>query len=166
MYLCKCNKLISALFINSKIIIPLRTTLHEMGYKQSPTPVQTDNEVALLFATNTIKNHSKVISMNYYWVQDQQHNNNLNVHWKPKEFNIADYFTKNHPPIVHKRHRPILLLQENSPKAPFTNHLHHAERVCWDLISGPLQTIHIFIHIASLSPYIFTHLQHYVVLPP
>ena len=40
---------IGALFINSRQAIPVRRTLEEMGHKQPPTPIQTDDTTALGF---------------------------------------------------------------------------------------------------------------------
>ena len=42
---------IGALFINSRQAIPARHLLEEMGRKQPPTPIQTDNTTALGFVT-------------------------------------------------------------------------------------------------------------------
>ena len=122
---------IGALFINTRAIIPLHTTLHELKHPQPPSPIQTDNVVAHGFATKTIKQRrSKTIAMNFYWIQDQQQLGNVHIFWRPKELNMGDYFTKHHPPIMHRKIRPILLLEHNSPKLPLSHHLPHAERVC------------------------------------
>jgi hypothetical protein len=44
---------IGALFLNSRQAIPARRLLEEMGHKQPPTPIQTDNTTALGFVTKT-----------------------------------------------------------------------------------------------------------------
>ena len=122
---------IGALFINTKAIIPIRTTLNELVHLQPPTPMQTDNEMAQGFATKSIKQRkSKTISMNFYWVQDQQTLGTVDIFWRPKELNMADYFTKHQPPLIHRKMRPLLLFQSNSPGIPSIYHLPHAERVC------------------------------------
>ena len=45
---------ICELFINFREAIPARIVLEEMGHKQPPTPVQTDNTTALGVANNNI----------------------------------------------------------------------------------------------------------------
>lgn len=101
---------IAALFINAQLIIPLRQILTEMGHPQIPTPIQTDNSVAASFAAATIKQRrSKTIDMRYYWIQDRQKLKHVDVHWKPKKLNMADYYTKHHPTFHHKIMRPIVL---------------------------------------------------------
>lgn len=122
---------IAALFINTKIIIPMTTLLHELGHPQPATTLQTDNAMAQGFATKTIKQRkSKTISMNFYWIQDQHNETKVTIFWHPKELNMADYFTKHHPPVIHKTTLPLLLHQSNSPIKPSIYHLPHAERVC------------------------------------
>jgi hypothetical protein len=37
---------LGGLFINAKTAVPIRTTLEELGHKQPPTPIQTDNSTA------------------------------------------------------------------------------------------------------------------------
>ena len=88
---------IAALFFNTQNIIPLRTTLTEMNHPQPPTPIQTDNAMAHGFVHGQIKQkRSKAIDMGFYWLQDQQNNKIINIYWRPKHLNIADYYTKHH----------------------------------------------------------------------
>ena len=47
-----------ALFNNTKEAVSLRTTLHEMGHPQPPTPVEVDNSTALGFANKKLSNRS------------------------------------------------------------------------------------------------------------
>jgi hypothetical protein len=46
---------IVAVFINAKEGAVLRTTLEELGYKQPPTPMETDNTTATGYSNGTIK---------------------------------------------------------------------------------------------------------------
>ena len=43
-----------ALFVNCRKAVPARTTLEEMGHKQTPTPMQMDNTTALGVVNNNI----------------------------------------------------------------------------------------------------------------
>lgn len=101
---------IAALFINVQLVVPLRTTLIEMGHPQPATPVQTDNAVAHGFIKKNIKQRrSKSFDMRYYWLQDKQEQEIIDIYWRAKHLNMADYFTKHHSPHHHKTMRPIIL---------------------------------------------------------
>ena len=61
-----------ALFNNTKEAVSLRTTLHEMGYPQPPTPVEVKNSTAVVFANKQIKQHkSKAMDMRYCCIQNR-----------------------------------------------------------------------------------------------
>ena len=63
---------IGVLFINSRQAIPARRLLEEMGHKQPPTPIQTDNTTALGFvATNLNPKVTKSTDMRYWWMRDR-----------------------------------------------------------------------------------------------
>ena len=54
------------LFNNAKEAVVLRTTLHEMGHPQPPTPVKVYNSTAVGFANKQIKQQkSKSMNMRY-----------------------------------------------------------------------------------------------------
>ena len=58
------------------------------------------------------------MDMRFYRVQDQIFQGNYNVFWKPRETNLADYFSKNHPPHHHLRMRPVYIYyQDNANNA-------------------------------------------------
>ena len=58
---------IGAGYMNGQDCVPVRTTLEEMGYVQTPTPIQVDKTTAASFANGTIKQkRSKSIDMNFY----------------------------------------------------------------------------------------------------
>ena len=46
---------LAALYYNAREACTIRTTLTEMGHPQLPTPIQTDNEVAVSLALNKVK---------------------------------------------------------------------------------------------------------------
>jgi hypothetical protein len=63
---------IGAVFINSKEGAVLRTTLEELGNKQPPTPMETDNTTATGYSNGTIKQkRAKAMDMRFYWVNDR-----------------------------------------------------------------------------------------------
>ena len=63
---------IGALFINTRQAIPARQTLEEMGHKQSPSPIQTDNTTSLGFVTKSSNpKATKSTDMKYWWLRDK-----------------------------------------------------------------------------------------------
>ena len=99
-----------ALFMNAKAAVSLRQALQDMGHKQPPTPIQTDNDTANGIANQTVKQkHSKTIDMRYHWIQDRIKQGQFQVYWQPGSSNLADYFSKHHSPGHHKIMRPQYL---------------------------------------------------------
>eukprot|EP00978_Attheya_sp_CCMP212_P029338 scaffold103920_cov55-Attheya_sp.AAC.1 len=49
------------------------------------------------------------MDMHFYWVQDRHSQGHFNVYWHPGSTNLADYFTKHHPPSHHRRLRSTYL---------------------------------------------------------
>jgi hypothetical protein len=99
---------IGALFHNCKRATILRTTLHEMGYPQPATPMQTDNSTACGIANSNIKQQrSHAIDMRFYWVRDRQQQGHFNIFWAPGSDNLADYFTKHFPARHIQAMRPL-----------------------------------------------------------
>jgi hypothetical protein len=60
---------IGAVFINAKEGAVLRTALEELGHKQPPTPMETDNTTATGYSNGTIKQKRiKEMDMHFYWI--------------------------------------------------------------------------------------------------
>ena len=95
---------VAALFYNGKEACPLRVTLEELGWKQDPTPMDTDNSTADGIANDTVKQRrSKAIDMRYYWIRDRCAQGQFLVYWAPGIKNRADYFSKSgHSPSHHR----------------------------------------------------------------
>ncbi len=101
---------VGALFHNAQDACMLRNTLEFLGYKQPPTPIQTDNSCAEGIVNDTVKQkRSKAIDMRFYWVRDRVRQNQFTIFWRKGADNLADYFTKHHPPSHHQAMRPIYL---------------------------------------------------------
>ena len=101
---------IAGIYTCAKEAVPVRLNLDEMGHVQPPTEIITDNLTACGILNKTCKQtRSKAIDMNYYWVRDRISQKQFNLIWKRGSENLADYFTKHHPPAHHKRMRPIYL---------------------------------------------------------
>ena len=93
---------LAALFYNAKEACTLRTTLEEMGHPQQPTPIQTDNEVAVGLAHDTVKQRrSKAMDMRFYWLRDRIAQRQFLIYWRKGSDNDADYFSKHHATKHH-----------------------------------------------------------------
>ena len=103
-----------ALFNNKEEAFALRTTLHEMGHPQPPTPVEVDNSTAVGFASKQIKQQkSKSTEMRYYRIQYRVAQKHFQVYWRPGLTNLDDYFTKHFPPSYHISTRSTYLQSAN-----------------------------------------------------
>ena len=94
------------LFLNAQNILPIRHTLEQLGHKQPPTPLKTDNSTAYNFVTKNMKQRkSKSWDMRFNWLRDKELQHLIRIYWERGCDNNADYFTKHHPPIYHKNIR-------------------------------------------------------------
>ena len=119
----------TALFTNMKEGVIQRIALEEMQWPQPPTPITVDNSTAAGLARDTIKaNKSRAMDMRLHWIQDRAQQQQFLITWAPGKLNKADYFTKLHAPIHHRRMRFVYL----HPPSPLTNpaHLSHANLSC------------------------------------
>ena len=79
--------------------------LSELGHPQPPrgTPLDTDNSTAEgILNSKMRKNLSKSFDMRYWWMKDRIQQGQFDLRWSPGKFNLADYFTKHHPPWHHR----------------------------------------------------------------
>jgi hypothetical protein len=100
-------------FLNGKELVPMRTTLEELGHKQGPTPLQFDNKVATGIMNDDIQQkRSKSMDMRFYWLRDRQRQDQFHIHWKKGLENKADYVTKHHPVKHHQNVRSTYVLNQ------------------------------------------------------
>ena len=105
---------IAALFINTRQSIPTRRLLEEMGHKQPPTPVQTDNTTALGFVTQNMQPKStKSTDMQHWYLRNQEDRKQFRYYWSQGKNNDADYQTKHHCAAHHQQQRPRFLTPRN-----------------------------------------------------
>ena len=99
---------LGALYMNAQEAAGLRNCLQAMGYPQPAMPLKTDNNTANGIINNTMKQkRSKAIDVRFYWLRDQVQQGQFYVYWESGKHNLADFYTKHHPPNYHKRMRPI-----------------------------------------------------------
>ena len=101
---------IGALFVNSRLEIPARTMLIEMGHPQPPTPMQTDNTTALGFVTKNLQpKQTKSTHMQHWWMRDRQYQKQFRYYWGKGSGNKGDYQSKHFCPAHHTQVRPEYL---------------------------------------------------------
>ena len=85
----------------------MRHLVIAMGHIQTnPTPLRTDNSTATGFANkNMIMKQSKTWDMQLHWLRDPTHKQQFGVFWDNGRNNGADYHTKHHSTIHHRRVR-------------------------------------------------------------
>ena len=126
---------VGSLFYNSKSGEPIRVTLDEMVHPQQATPMNIDNWDVEGKANNTIqKSIIKSIDIWFYWVKDRILQGHNNMFWKPEATNLANYFTKHHPP---QRHLQICAVYLHWPG----NASHANTRVCYSNYNTILKEI-------------------------
>ncbi len=93
---------LGALYLNAREAVYLRHILTEMGHPQPRTPIQTGNSTANGVIHNKIQpRQTKAMDMRFYWLRDRESQGQLKIYWRPGKTNLADYFTKHHPPLHH-----------------------------------------------------------------
>jgi hypothetical protein len=93
---------LGALFLNAIEGVYLRQILIEMGHPQPRTPLQTDNTTAEGVINNKIQpKRTKAMDMRFHWLRDREAQGQFRIYWRPGKTNLADYFTKHHPPANH-----------------------------------------------------------------
>ena len=99
---------IGAIFLNCQQAEIIRTTLEELGHPQNTTTIVTDNATANnIINGNAKQKRIKAMDMRYNWILDRQVQRHFQVIWRPGKDNLADYFTKHHSTVHHKRVRSI-----------------------------------------------------------
>jgi hypothetical protein len=96
---------LAALYIMARKAVYIRIVLEEMGHKQPPTPVQTDNAMAEAVINGKVQpKRTKAMDMRFHWLQDRECQKQFRIYWRPGKLNYADYWTKHH---AGKHHRNI-----------------------------------------------------------
>ena len=84
--------------------------LEEMGHMQPRTPIQTDNSTAEGFINNKIAQKClKSMDMRFHWLKCREAQEQFRFYWRPGRQNLADYWTKHHPPSHHQNMRAEFL---------------------------------------------------------
>ncbi len=101
---------LGTLYINARKAVPQCQTQAEMGHKQPPTPMQTDNSTALGVVNNNIQPRcTKAMDMRFHWLRCRKAQHQFHFFWRPGTTNRADYWTKHHCAAHHIEQRPEIL---------------------------------------------------------
>jgi hypothetical protein len=91
------------LYIMAHEAVYIRIILEELGHKQPPTPLQTDNAMADAFINGKIQpKRTKAMEMRFNWLRDRECQRQFRIYWRPGKMNYANYWTKHHPESHHK----------------------------------------------------------------
>jgi hypothetical protein len=101
---------LAGLYIMAREAVYIRIILKELGHKQPPTPLQTDNAMADAVINGKIQpKQTKAMDMRFHWVQDRECQRQFRIYWRPGKMNYADYWTKHHPESHHRNiHKKFL----------------------------------------------------------
>ena len=101
---------LAALYIMAREAVYIRIILEEMGHKQPPTPIQTDNAMADAVINGKITpKRTKAMDMRFHWLRDRECQQQFKFYWRPGKTNYADYWTKHHSAAHHVNIRPEFL---------------------------------------------------------
>ena len=97
---------LGALYIMAREAVYIRIVLEELGYKQPPTPIQTDNAMAEAVINAKIQpKRTKAMGMRFHWLRCRERQQQFRFYWRPGKTNFADYWTKHHSAKHHKNIR-------------------------------------------------------------
>ena len=100
-----------ALYIMAREAVYIRIILEELGHKQPPTPLQTDNSMAEAVANGKVQpERTKAMDMRFHWLRDRECQQQFRIYWRPGKLNYADYWMKHHPVKHHQWVRKEFLM--------------------------------------------------------
>ena len=89
-------------------MVPLRNNLTEMGWKNPPSPLQSDNSTAVGMTNCTlIPRKSKSWDLRLNWLRCREAQGQFRIYWDKGPNNNGDYSTKHHPNIYHETKRSM-----------------------------------------------------------
>ena len=101
---------LAGLYIMAREAVYIRIILEELGHKQPPTPLQTDNAMADAVINGKVQpKRTKAMDMRFHWLRDRECQQQFRIYWRPGKMNYADYWTKHHPEAHHRNIRKEFL---------------------------------------------------------
>eukprot|EP01082_Thalassiosira_pseudonana_P007081 g6239.t1 g6239 contig22:46288-46911(+) len=81
---------LAGLYIMSREAVYIRIILSEMGHKQPPTPIQTDNAMADGVINGKVQpKRTKAIDMRFHWLRDRECKKQFRFYWRPGKLNLC-----------------------------------------------------------------------------
>ena len=97
---------LAGLYIMAREAVYIRIILEELGHKQPPTPLQTDNAMTEAVINGKVQpKRTKAMDMRFHWLRDRECQQQFRIYWRPGKMNYADYWTKHHPEAHHRNIR-------------------------------------------------------------
>ena len=101
----------AALFHNFTTAIAIQQALNGLGHPQQKNIIKTVNSTANSFVHSEMRvKRSKSWDMKYNWLRDRVAQDQFTIKWDKGVNNLADYFTKHHPPNHHQTIRSTYIL--------------------------------------------------------
>ncbi len=93
---------LGALFMNAREAVYLGCILAKMGHPQPKTPIQTNySTVEGVINSKIHLKRTKLMDMHFEWLKEREVKEQFCFYWRSGKTNLADYFTKHHPPAHH-----------------------------------------------------------------
>jgi hypothetical protein len=90
------------LYITARKAVYIRIILKELGHKQPPMPLQSDNAMADTVINGKIQpKQTKAMDMRFHWLRDCKCQQQFRIYLQPGKLNYADYWTKHHSESHH-----------------------------------------------------------------
>ena len=104
---------LAGLYIMARKAVYIRIILEELGHKQPPTPLQTNNAMAEAVTNGKVQpKQTKAIDMRFHWLRCRDSQGQFRYYWWSAPYNRADYWTKHHCAAHHIEKRPTLLTSQ------------------------------------------------------
>jgi hypothetical protein len=94
---------LAGLYIMAHKAVYIRIILEELGHKQPPMPIQTDNAMVDAIINDKIQpKQTKAMDMRFHWLRDCECQQQFRIYWRLGKMNYANYWTKHHPELHHR----------------------------------------------------------------
>ncbi len=85
---------LAGLHIMARKAVYIRIILEELGHKQPPMPIQTDNAMADTIINGKVQpKQTKAMDMKFHWQRDRKCQQQFRIFWRPGKMNYANYWT-------------------------------------------------------------------------
>ena len=89
---------LAGLYIMAHKAVYIRIILKELGHKQLPTLLQTNNAMADAVINGKIQpKQTKAMDMRFHWLKDCECQQQFKIYWRPGKLYYSDYWAKRHP---------------------------------------------------------------------